>query len=138
MSISIVSLLVDFGLVVLIWIIQLIIYPSFQYYQKANLIRWHRKYTVLIGFVVLPLMILQLGFAIYETTVAATVLGAISLILIVLVWISTFLQFVPLHNAVSKGSAGDAILSLLVKKNWLRTGIWTMVFIVNVVTFTTI
>ena len=138
MSISIVSLLVDFGLVVLIWIIQLIIYPSFQYYQKANLIRLHRKYTVLIGFVVLPLMILQLGFAIYETTVAATVLGAISLILIVLVWISTFLQFVPLHNAVSKGSAGDAIRPLLVKKNWLRTGIWTMVFIVNVVTFTTI
>ncbi|MFT7429007.1 MAG: hypothetical protein ACI9IZ_001504, partial [Nonlabens sp.] len=36
------QLLVDFGLVVLIWIVQLIIYPSFLYYGSKTLNKWHK------------------------------------------------------------------------------------------------
>lgn len=128
MSIEILSLLVNFGLLVLIWIIQLIIYPSFLYYNKENLLAWHRKYTTLIGYVVSPLMLTQLGIAIYQTYIAANLYSLISLGIISIIWLSTFLQFVPIHSSISKGSFIEEILKSLVKKNWLRTSLWTFLF----------
>ncbi len=44
MSLEIIRLLLDFGLVVLIWMIQGIVYPSFLDYNTENLAVWHRKY----------------------------------------------------------------------------------------------
>ena len=60
MSIPLIRLLFDFGLLVLIWLVQLVIYPSFLYYEQDNLKRWHEKYTQKITYVVLPLMMGQL------------------------------------------------------------------------------
>ena len=45
------ALLVDAGLVVLIWMVQLIIYPSFLHYDN-NLVEWHHKYTSRIALIV--------------------------------------------------------------------------------------
>ena len=59
--IDIIRLLVDFGLLVLIWIIQLIIYPSFLFYRAKELITWHKMYTKAIALIVIPLMLGQLG-----------------------------------------------------------------------------
>ena len=69
MSIAVLRLGIDFGLVVLIWMIQLIVYPSFLHYTTTNLIKWHRKYTPLIGYIVGPLMLLQLGISIYQISI---------------------------------------------------------------------
>ena len=129
MSIEILSLLVNFGLLVLIWIIQLIIYPSFLYYNLENLVAWHRKYTPLIGYIVSPLMLLQLGIAIYQTNIEANSYHLISLVIISVIWISTILQFVPIHRNISKGRLSDEMLKSLVKKNWLRTFLWTILFL---------
>lgn len=60
MNIDLVRLLLDFGLVVLIWIVQLVIYPSLCYYQDKDLAKWHKIYTQRIGVIVGPLMIAQL------------------------------------------------------------------------------
>ena len=136
MSLEIIRLLVDFGLFVLIWIIQLIIYPSFLYYSPENLIPWHRKYTRLIGYIVGPLMILQLGIAVYQTTLALSPYHLISLGIIGIVWISTFLQFVPLHNKISKAEFTDKTLTSLVKKNWLRTFLWTLLLLLSLAYYT--
>jgi len=43
MSIPLIRLLFDFGLLVLIWLVQLVIYPSFLYYEQDNLKRWHEN-----------------------------------------------------------------------------------------------
>ena len=59
------QLLVDFGLVVLIWIVQLIIYPSFLYYNSNTLSKWHKTYTGRITTIVAPLMIAQIAIAAY-------------------------------------------------------------------------
>jgi hypothetical protein len=129
MSISIVRLLVDFGLLVLIWMIQLIMYPSFLYYNTENLVAWHRKYTPLIGYIVGPLMLFQLGITVYQITNEINLFNIISLMIISLVWISTFLQFVPIHNSISKGRINKEMLLSLVKKNWIRTALWTILFL---------
>lgn len=132
MSIFILRLLVDFGLLVLIWMIQIIIYPSFLYYKKENLIFWHRKYTPLIGYIVGPLMLFQLGITIYQITNKINLFNIISLVIISLVWISTFLQFVPIHNSISKGHVNKEMLVALVKKNSIRTLLWSMLFLINI------
>lgn len=129
MSIFILRLLVDFGLLVLIWIIQMIIYPSFIYYKSENLVEWHRKYTPLIAYIVGPLMLFQLGITIFQITNEINLFNIISLAIISLVWISTFLQFVPIHNSISKGRVNKEMLLSLVKKNWIRTALWTLLFL---------
>ena len=83
--IAISQLIVDFGLLVLIWIVQLIIYPSFLYYKSKNLMVWHQKYTERIAVIVLPLMLMQLAIAIYLVFCQFDITNSIRLI-IVLRW----------------------------------------------------
>jgi len=128
MSISSVRVLIDFGLVVLIWIIQLIVYPSFLHYTATNLVGWHRKYTPLIGYIVGPLMLGQLGIAIYQVSTDFTLYHSLSILIIATIWIVTFLQFVPIHNNISKGRVNETMLVSLVRKNWSRTILWTLLF----------
>ena len=131
MSLAIIQLLLDFGLVVLIWIIQLIIYPGFLYYRNENLVVWHRAYTSRFSFIVIPLMFGQLGISIYQVIILANVYRVLGLVIILLIWISTFLQFVPIHSNISKGIASEKMLNSLVTKNWLRTSLWSFLFVIN-------
>ena len=41
MTIDIARVIIDFGAVVLIWMVQLVVYPSFTYFQKKELMDWH-------------------------------------------------------------------------------------------------
>lgn len=133
MSIDVVRILFDFGLLVLIWIVQRIIYPSFLHYGTNNLIVWHRKYTLRIGFIVIPLMLGQLGVSIVQVLFVSSIYSVVSLIIIVMVWLSTFLQFVPIHTNISKGIVSEKLVLSLVAKNWLRTFLWTVLFILSLI-----
>lgn len=135
MSIVILRLIVDFGLLVLIWIIQLIVYPSFRFYKTENLVTWHKKYTSLIGSIVAPLMLFQLGIALQQIIYATNLINLINIIIIAILWLSTFLQFIPLHNKISKGQVSREILNSIVNKNWLRTSLWTTLFVLNLIVF---
>lgn len=128
MKIEIIRLLFDTGLFVLIWMIQLVVYPSFLYYKQENLVAWHKKYTSGLSLVVIPLMFGQLILAIYQTVQIPDVLSILNLTLVVAVWISTFTQFVPIHNAITKGKSTPQRLQQLVNRNWLRTVVWTFLF----------
>ncbi len=133
MDITIVKLLFDFGLLVLIWMVQLIIYPSFSYYPKSNLYRWHKKYTLRLGYIVIPLMLGQLILAVLEMFTEFSVLKMFNLGLVVMVWLLTFLQFVPIHLKISTHIITDLLLQKLVHLNWSRTILWTLVFMISCV-----
>ncbi len=128
MNIEIARLIFDFGMLVLIWIVQLVIYPGLKFYQKPDLMQWHKKYVIKIAYVVMPLMIGQLSLAIVQTFTMFSLYHLIILILIVCVWISTFFQFLPMHNRISFGDSEDSILDQLIQKNWGRTIVLTLVF----------
>ena len=135
MILDLVRLLFDFGLLVLIWLVQLVIYPSFQFYQKESLLKWHQKYTFGISVVVIPLMFGQLITAIIQLVKAQNTFTVISIILIVLVWAVTFSKFVPMHSKISNGDTSKEILQKLVKLNWSRTILWSLLFIWSLVHF---
>ncbi len=131
MTVAIIRLLLDFGLVVLIWMIQRIVYPSFLHYSAENLIIWHKEYTSRFSVIVIPLMFGQLGISIYQAILLTNLYTVVSLVIVILLWVSTFLQFVPIHSGISKGLISKKKLNSLVSKNWLRTFLWSLLFVMN-------
>lgn len=126
--------IVDFGLVVLIWIVQLIIYPGFHYYEREALIKWHTRYTVYISYIVMPLMIGQLGLHAYWVFEDFNFVRLAALLMVLAAWAVTFLFAVPLHGNISKGKDMAYSLHSLLKTNWIRTILWTTVFLVSLFT----
>jgi len=107
---EILGIAINFGLVVLIWMVQLIIYPSFLYYETKNLVIWHQKYTGQITIIVAPLMFAQLGLSVLEAYSNLAALSIAQLSLVIFAWFFTFVFFVLTHNKLSEGQASKPIL----------------------------
>ena len=122
-------LLSDFGLLVLIWLVQLVIYPAFKYQSPLLLQKWHKIYTSRITVVVIPLMLFQLTVSIVQLWKEVNFYTSGSLILVLLVWILTFSVFVPLHSTIEKDSSQKEKIDALISKNWMRTIIWSALFL---------
>lgn len=127
MDITIISLLFDAGLFVLIWMVQLVVYPSFLYFDKENLVKWHQQYTKGLSIIVVPLMVGQLSISILQLVQLPSLEMIIHLIMVSAVWVSTFVQFVPIHTKITNHKATEKLLKQLVIKNWLRTFLWTLI-----------
>ena len=125
--------MVDFGLVVLIWLVQLIIYPSFARIDRNVFIAWHGDYTRWITIIVVPLMFAQLFFSIWQLTSTQHVTSWIRLLLVVAVWLLTFFQAVPLHNQLNNEGNTTALTESLVTVNWPRTILWTLIFVLGLI-----
>ena len=124
--IEITRLVLDVGLLVLIWMIQLIVYPSFLFYTAKELIAWHKMYTKAIALIVIPLMLGQLGIIIYQVFLVQNTYTLTSIILVVFLWGITLLKFAPMHQQISEGNTHVQLLKKLVQNNWIRTLIWTI------------
>jgi len=124
-SLELVSLFISWGLFVLIWIIQLVHYPSFHYINPSKFKAFHKHHSTSITIIVMPLMLAELfinfflayksGFAPLESTALAMVIG---------VWLSTFLIQIPLHDQLSDGN-DPIVVTKLVNTNWIRTILWS-------------
>ncbi|WP_439130680.1 hypothetical protein [Polaribacter sp.] len=128
-NISQIQLIVDFGLVVLIWMVQLIVYPSFLFFDAKNLISWHQKYTKRITVIVAPLMVVQLAIALLDVYLGLSTATIITLCIVVLLWVFTFLSFAPVHFKISKGTHSQKLLKQLILRNWFRTLLWSILFL---------
>jgi hypothetical protein len=124
--IEITRLVLDVGLLVLIWMIQLIVYPSFLFYTAKELIAWHKMYTKAIALIVIPLMLGQLGIAIYQVFLVQNTYTLTSIVLVVFLWGITLLKFAPMHQQISEGNTHVQLLKKLVQINWIRALIWTI------------
>ena len=124
-----ISLMVDAGLVILIWIVQLVIYPSFLHYTTENLYSWHQKYTSRIAIMVVPLMLFQLIYGLIILFYFPTINYFIYLALVIFLWVFTFLTFAPLHNKISNRNINNKLLTKLIYRNWIRTFLWSFLLI---------
>jgi hypothetical protein len=135
MSLDLARLLIDFGFVVLIWVVQLVIYPSFGFYSKANLFNWHKSYTARVTLIVLPLMFSQLILSCIQLWKVQNWYTILSLVIIITLWLLTFLIFVPLHQSIDNNKSTDDACFKLVRKNWTRTLLWTLLFSISVLNY---
>ena len=121
------QLIVDSGLLVLIWLVQLIVYPSSRYTADEDFIGWHAGYTVLISLVVMPLMLLQAGVEVMYAWLHAP--RWLRVILIGAVWGSTFTLSVPCHRRLHIQGKNRALVQRLIATNWIRTVLWSILFL---------
>ncbi len=127
-----VRLICDSALLVLIWMVQLIVYPSFSFYKVIDLYKWHETYTKRISVIVIPLMFGQsitVGIQVFLKQDFYTVTSSV---LVIMVWLSTFLQFVPLHRNISKKVKVEESVEKLKLKNGLRTALWSCLFLLTI------
>ena len=127
------KLLIDFGLVILIWMTQLVVYPGFTHFQPSDLISWHHRYTTAISIIVMPLMIGQVALHIYGITQGFSWIKLVMLLLIGLAWVHTFFFAVPLHNKIGAGEEVLLSAKALVQTNWYRTALWSVVFLLGII-----
>ena len=133
MSLDLARLLIDFGFVVLIWAVQLVIYPSFNFYTRDNLFIWHKSYTARVTIIVLPLMFSQLILSCMQLWEIQNWYSILSLVFVITLWLQTFLIFVPLHQSIDRNEPVENVCNKLVNKNWIRTALWTFLFVISIV-----
>ena len=122
---------VDISLFILIWLVQVIIYPSFRYVDPDKFDFWHTRYMGLITYFVAPLMLIQIGLSLYQLCYNFDWMLLVSTICIVFVWLSTVTLSIPCHTSLQKSGFDLPMIEKLILTNWYRTVLWTIVFVIN-------
>lgn len=112
----------------IIWFVQIVHYPLFGRIPSEGFTSYEQAHTVRTGWVVAPLMILELAAAVtlplLKAPVAGTAVYLSALGCLALIWTSTFLIQVPLHGMLEKRHDSSTIRRL-VATNWIRTLLWS-------------
>ena len=109
-----------------IWVIQLVHYPSFRFTDREKYVSFQIFHMRKISFIVMPVMVLEflsgLLLVLYHSNHES--LLRISFILLLIIWLVTALFFAQIHQKLSKGY-DETLVRKLVSFNWIRTLLWT-------------
>ena len=125
LNIEQVNIFVTFILLGLIWVVQLVHYPSFQYIKEDEFVKFEKFHTLRIALLATPLMLLEVllgATLIYVSNFSIKFI--VAFLFVIAIWISTFMLSVPCHKKLLQGK-DVSIIKRLVATNWLRTFFWT-------------
>ena len=128
------ALSIDFGMFLLIWLVQVIIYPAFRQINETNFIIYHRSYCNAIGFFVIPVMACQLIGTSAACFFSIDNLIWVKMLAVIGAWVVTFLTSAPCHRQLQAGK-NAAVIERLIRTNWWRTFLWSLVFLVSLVSY---
>ena len=107
---------------------QFISYPLLKSIPKDAFTDYHATYTGYIAPLVGPLMVFELiVISILTFQDPTNTIHIASTALVIMIWLSTFLIQVPLHNKLSKAFHLGKI-NKLIRSNWIRTLGWSLKF----------
>ena len=121
----------DFGLFLVLWLVQLIIYPNFYYIAETTFISWHFTYVKRIMLFVLPLMAGQLTMHAALFYAAPSFMEALVLLLILIAWTVSLFWSAPCHKQLHEQGRSEKIIRSLLLSNLFRTICWTAVFLLT-------
>jgi hypothetical protein len=121
--------LASFGLVVLIWMVQVIVYPAFAEIAPDHFLRWHAGYTRAVTWIVAPLMLAQAALLAWLAVVRPSPRVLLAAGLVAVAWVATFALAVPAHDTLQASGLDRMVIARLVTGNWVRTVAWTLVFL---------
>ena len=128
--------IVDFGIVIVVWLAQVIMYPSLAHINENVFVSWHRSYSQRIAFFVIPLLTGQAAIAAYMIALDRNAVNNLLAVIIAFCWASTFGISVPLHAKLQRYGKDLNVIRRLVMTNLIRTILWTIVFAIGLwVTF---
>ncbi|MCH2451330.1 MAG: hypothetical protein MK198_14480 [Gracilimonas sp.] len=110
----------------LIWIVQLVHYPSFHHVSDRNFAQFQKHHVKSIDKIVIPVMAAEIttSFALSWFDGFFS-LNAVGFYIVLLIWIFTGLFSVPAHSKLEDHKDKKAI-DRLVSTNWIRTVLWTI------------
>ena len=117
------------AMVGVIWMVQLVVYPSFELLGPRERRRFHEAHCTRTAWVVGPLMGVETATGLWlvgspPAGIAPWVVW-LGMTLIFGNWLATALFSVPLHRRVS-GEDGARARRRLVATNWVRTAMWSV------------
>jgi hypothetical protein len=131
--IHILNVAVSWGLFVLVWLVQTIIYPGLARIPSNDFANYHAWYVTRITIVVFPLMIFEIIIAIAWFFLQDDLFYPIvAIVLVMIVWCSTITFQIPIHKSLQAGKDKSKIRRL-VATNWMRTIAWSLKAFIAVV-----
>jgi hypothetical protein len=123
----ILNLFSSFALCGLIWTIQLVHYPIFNYINAEHFGGAMGFHQQRISYIVIPLMAGELVTSATLVYISDTLftLHLAGLAAVVLIWLITLLLMVPLHKQLTKGYSPQKV-RIVIRANWVRTVLWTL------------
>ena len=123
----IIHLIATSVMVGVIWVIQLVHYPSFHFIELKQYTTFQRFHMSRISYVVIPAMFTELFTLILFIISTDKIDSFISIsgLLLILIWLITAVFFSGVHQKLTLGY-DKVIVDKLVKLNWGRTLLWTL------------
>ena len=110
-----------------IWVIQLVHYPSFHFVKLKQYTSFQRFHMSRISYVVIPAMLTEL-FTLILIIISMDQIDTLvlaSAILLIFIWLMTAVFFSGVHQKLTLGY-DQTVVDKLVKLNWGRTLLWTL------------
>lgn len=110
-----------------IWVIQLVHYPSFHFVELKQYTTFQRFHMARISYVVIPAMLTEL-FTLILIVISMDQIDNLvlaSAILLIFIWLMTAVFFSGVHQKLTLGY-DQTVVDKLVKLNWGRTLLWTL------------
>lgn len=108
----------------LIWLVQLVHYPSFHFISKEDFVFFEFFHTKWISFIVMPTMIAEALIQLYLVWKIPSPTHMISTVCLFFIWLTTFIVSVPAHQKLALGK-DEVVINRLIKTNWIRTFFWS-------------
>ena len=112
-----------------IWVIQLLHYPSFHFIGDQKYIEFQHFHMQRISIIVIPAMLTELASALLLAYFFESSLTIILLALVIGNWAITLIFFTNMHQKLTDGY-DHSIVNRLVQINWSRTGLWSLRLII--------
>ena len=110
-----------------IWVIQLVHYPSFHFVELKQYTTFQRFHMARISYVVIPAMLTEL-FTLFLIVISMDQIDTFvlaSAVLLIFIWLMTAVFFSGVHQKLTLGY-DQTVVDKLVKLNWGRTLLWTL------------
>ena len=110
-----------------IWVIQLVHYPTFHFVELKQYTTFQRFHMARISNVVIPAMLTEL-FTLILIVISMDQIDNLvlsSAILLIFIWLMTAVFFSGVHQKLTLGY-DQTVVDKLVKLNWGRTLLWTL------------
>ena len=114
--------LVSFCLVVLIWLVQVIIYPAFAEIAPDRFVSWHAGYTRAVTWIVAPLMLGQVVLLAWLAVVRPSPRVLLAAAMVAVAWVATFALAVPAHEKLQVIGLDRAVVArpAAFPSDWVR------------------
>lgn len=119
---------IDLAMLVFLWLVQIIIYPSFKRISKESILSWHKSYQTKVPIIMGPIMLLQMYQITFDLLNTIAPMTMIRFILLIASWFLTVAVSVPLHRKIESNKDLENSIDKLIKTNLPRTVTWTAIY----------